>query len=171
MEVIERFHYLGRFQFWLSLNLPHNVYLCQRGRNLKSSIIMLVLDMPFPYREDRSLSACVAKRALHSKSKPSPSSTYPPTALTNEIVSSPSRKNKIPDHRPGAKHGLAMISINAALAFLLLFSISFEVYISAKPNPLGLRKRAAPENTVVVNDADNYWLVFLLGRNTHASAN
>jgi hypothetical protein len=64
-----------------------------------------------------------------------------------------------------------MISTNAALALLLLlFSISFEVYVSAKPNPLGLRKRAAPENTVVVNDADDYWLVSLLGRNTHTSA-
>jgi hypothetical protein len=53
-----------------------------------------------------------------------------------------------------------MNSIKAALPLLLLLiSISLEVHVSAKPNPLGLRKRATPENTVVVNDADNYWLV------------
>jgi len=44
-------------------------------------------------------------------------------------------------------------------------SFSFEgyVYVSATPNPLGLRRRdaPAPENTVVVNDADSYWSVSL----------
>jgi hypothetical protein len=49
-----------------------------------------------------------------------------------------------------------MISIRAALS-LLLISLSVEVYVSAKPNPLGLRKRAAPDNTVVVNGANDYW--------------
>jgi len=29
----------------------------------------------------------------------------------------------------------------------------------ANPNPLGLSKRAAPDNTVVVNGPNNYWYV------------
>jgi len=50
--------------------------------------------------------------------------------------------------------------------FIAVASFLFEGYVSATPNPLGLRRRdalaPALENTVVVTDADNYWLVFSL---------
>ncbi|KAF4609562.1 hypothetical protein D9613_012294 [Agrocybe pediades] len=38
---------------------------------------------------------------------------------------------------------------------------------SANPNPFGLSKRAAPDNTVVVNGADNYCLVVPKNANTN----
>ncbi|KAF8960756.1 hypothetical protein BDZ97DRAFT_1831688 [Flammula alnicola] len=56
---------------------------------------------------------------------------------------------------------IKMISTTTALTLLaaLLISGAIDFHVFAKPNPLGMGRRAAPDNTVVVNGADNYCLV------------
>ena len=91
---------------WLSLNLLHNAFL---GQRLKSSIIVLVLDMRFPYREDRSLSACVAGKGhptaeakanplplphLPTNRPPSAPKSYPRLGRTRQPISSPGSKTR-----------------------------------------------------------------------------